>query len=91
MQTTINQQIADLIKGPPIGSREWLSCIPPAQLVAAQLLVANRVPVVVQQRTDASSPSFSVVFDGTEFVAGSFEDHAAATHFAESWNKTQKA
>jgi len=91
MQTEINKQIASLLQAPPIGSKEWFACIPPAQIEAASLLVTNRVPVVVQQRTDAGSPSFLAIFDGTEFVAGGFEEWAAATHFAETWNKTVKA
>lgn len=87
MHNELNRQIAGLIKLPPIGSREWLACIPAAQTEAAQLLVANHISVAVQQRTDSESPSFLVVFEGTEFVAGGFEDKAAATVFAESWNR----
>lgn len=85
---TWTEQFEDQMKTPAIGTPEWFACIPPVQSEAARKLVAHRVPVVVQRKTDSDAPTFLILFDGTEFVAGGFDDQVAADRFAEIWNRT---
>lgn len=56
--TTWNEKMENLLKYPPIGTPEWFACIPPMLTNAARELVGNHTPVVVQQKTDSSSPDF---------------------------------
>lgn len=85
---TWREKIENLVmKCPPIGTPEWFACIPPVLSDSARELVANRVPVVVQRQTSSDASIFKIVFDGTDFVAGGFDDHLAAGQFAEAWNR----
>lgn len=84
---TWKEELDNLVKCPPIGSPEWFGCIPPIQTTAARQLVAERVPVVVQPKVDACAPAFLVLFEGTNFIAGGFDDQSVAMRFAESWNR----
>jgi len=81
------EQFENEIKTPAIGSPEWFSCIPAVQVETARQLVAHRTPVVVQRQTDADGPALLVMFDGTEFVTGGFDDEAAAQRFVTAWNR----
>lgn len=85
--TTWNEKIEGIVKCPPIGTPEWFACIPPVLANSARELVTNRTPVVVQRQSSAGAPIFQIVFDGTDFVAGGFDDAAAADQFAGAWNR----
>jgi len=82
------EQFENKIKTPSIGTPEWFSCIPPVQVETARQLVASRTPVVVQRQSDTDSPALRVIFDGTEFVAGGFDDEAVAQRFVSAWNRS---
>lgn len=82
------EQFEHEIKAPSIGCPEWFDCIPPVQAETARQLVAARRPVVIQRQSDADSPALLVLFDGTEFVAGGFDDEADAQRFATVWNRS---
>jgi len=86
---TWKEELDNLAKCPPIGSPEWFTCIPSIQATAARQLVAERVPVVVQPKTDTDTPSFLILFEGTNFIAGGFDDKSAAMRFAENWNRSK--
>src|ERR1035437_1955878 len=75
------EQFENDIKTPAIGTPEWFKCIPSVQVETARQLVANRMPVVVQRQSDTDCPALLVLFDGTEFVAGGFDDETDAQRF----------
>ena len=87
---TYREKYEDGMKTPAINSDEWFQCIPNGQVAEAQRLVAAKVPVCVQPQPGAGSPSFLVLFEDTEFLAGGFDEKFAADAFAGSWNSKLK-
>ena len=83
---TWRESIEEEFKSPGIGTVEWFQCIPGWQGEEARKLVTARVPVCFQSHPGAASPAYLVLFDGTEFLAGGFDERTAADIFAASWN-----
>ena len=83
---TWRQSIEEELKSPGIGTDEWFQCIPGWQVAEARKLVTAKIPVSVQSHSGSASPAYLVLFDGTEFLAGGFDERSAAEIFAASWN-----
>jgi len=83
---TWRETIEEELKIPGIGSEVWFQCIPAWQTGEARKLVTARTPVCVQPQPGAGMPAYLVLFDGTEFLAGGFDEQSAAEAFADSWN-----
>ena len=82
---TWREKYEEGLKTPAIGVEAWFQCIPSGQVEEAHRL-ASKVPVCVQPQPGAGNPSFLVLFDGTEFLAGGFDERSAAESFAGNWN-----
>ena len=78
------EQFEETMKTPAIATPGWFECIPPAQRDEAHRLVAIGVSVCV---TPAIGGGSTVLFDDTEFVAGVFQETAAAEQFSAAWNQ----
>ena len=55
-------------------------------LQEAHKRTAAKVPVCVQPQPGVGNPSFLVLFEDTEFIAGGFYERSAADIFAGNWN-----
>ena len=74
----------ETLKTPAIATPDWFACIPAAQRTEAHRLVATGASVCVRPAVGGGT---TVLFDGTEFVAGVFHEAAVAEQFAAAWNQ----
>ena len=78
------ERFEETMKTPAIATPGLFDCIPLAQREEAHRLVATGAPVCVMP---AIAGDITVLFDDTEFVAGVFQEAAAAEQFAAAWNQ----
>lgn len=83
---TWSEHFENQLKSPPIGTTGWYGCIAGEQLAEATRLVTCRRPVLIQEQPSNERSKFLVVFDGTEFIAGGFDERENAEGFAYEWN-----
>jgi hypothetical protein len=83
---TWREKYEEGLKTPAIGADAWFKCIPSGQTEEAHRLTAAKVPVCVQPQPGVGNPSFLVLFEDTEFIAGGFDEKSAAEIFAGNWN-----
>ena len=86
--TWIDQHLEEQLKAPAIGTPEWFQCVPPVLAEVARQLFNAKTPVYLQRKVDTDSPTYLVLFDGTDFIAGGFDDQDAADRFSDIWNRS---
>jgi hypothetical protein len=83
---TWSEMFENQLKTPGIGTAAWFNCIPAEQTIEASRLVAAKTPVCILHRPSTGRPEHLVVFDGTEFIAGGFDEVSVAEKFVNAWN-----
>lgn len=78
------ERFEETLKTPAIATQGWFGCIPLEQHDEAHRLVTLGAAVCVIPAIGGGS---KVIFDETEFVAGVFQEAAAAERFAAAWNR----
>ena len=80
---TWRDNFEETMKTPAIATSDWFACIPTTHRTEAHRLVAMGTTVCVRPAVGGAT---TVLFDGTDFVAGVFHEAAVAEQFAAAWN-----